>query len=182
MYVSKAVTVRLDFEECGDRIRATMEISSTVSVECSREMFAERGGVSDIPEVLIEKSMNNLASLSKMRLENLGNIFSGDMAKAELAVKERLLLAMGEFQPVLTESVVIRRYDEEPEARTESGSGAQGSDGQLASVPESAACQLAACPVPAETYQHGGCRRSVDFCGRVGGERVGRVSGGRGKS
>ena len=45
LYVVETADIKFDFEQHGDRIRATTEMHSTVGIECSKQTFLERGGV-----------------------------------------------------------------------------------------------------------------------------------------
>ena len=85
----------------------------------SAKTFAERGGVSGIIDVVLGKSLGDLANSVEMKPEGINHIFSGDVEKAEAALTGGLLLAIGDADHVLTEPVVVKRSVVELEARSE---------------------------------------------------------------
>ena len=46
--------IKVDFKERCDRIRATIEVHGTVSIECTKETFREWGGVEGMTEILVK--------------------------------------------------------------------------------------------------------------------------------
>ena len=145
MCVSESADVSLDFQEIDeDRVRATMDISAVVSVECSKKTFAEKGGVSGMAELLIDKSKSVLSKLSSLRPDTFKKMFCGDIERAASIVSSGLLMVLIEGDPVLTSQVGVKRREGEIEDGLAQGNSAERSDGRLASVPELSACRLAA--------------------------------------
>jgi len=150
MCVSESADVSLDFQEIGEgRIRATMEISTVVSVECSKTTFAEKGGVSGMAEILIDKSKSALSKLPRLRPDTFKKMFCGDIERADSIVSSGLLMVLIAGDLVLTNQVVAEHDEREAEASLAQNGHAEGSDGRLASIPESSACRSAASPAMA---------------------------------
>ena len=100
--VSESADVSLDIQVVDtNRIRATMEISTVVSGECSQETFVEKGGVSGLTNVFIATSKTALAKFSEIHPDTFNNMFCGDIEKAEAIVANGLLLVLTDGDQLL---------------------------------------------------------------------------------
>jgi hypothetical protein len=63
-----------------------MEVHSTVSIECSKETFRERGGVEGMSETFVLKQLDNLA-----KTESVKRLLRGDLERAAAAIDVGLM-------------------------------------------------------------------------------------------
>jgi len=149
--VTENAGVSVDFQEVSDdRVRATMEFNTQVSLECSKETFVEKGS-EYVTEMLISKSKAPLLQLLDVKPETLRKMFLGEMSRVEDVLRQGLLLAQALDDPALVDRTVASLPElnqSESEALQESCD-AKGADGRSASDPESVACRSAALPAVA---------------------------------
>ena len=86
LFVVEMSDIKVYFEERGDRIRATMEMHGTVSIECSKQTFLERGGVEGMTETLVQ--MTNLAKIASMKPEYIKRLLQGDLERRRRRLTE----------------------------------------------------------------------------------------------
>ena len=70
LYVVETADIKVDFEERGNRIHASMEVRSTVSIESSKQPLLERGSVEGMTETLNQQHLSHLGKIVNMKLDS----------------------------------------------------------------------------------------------------------------
>ena len=77
MCAVEAADIAVDFEEYGDRVRATMEVHLMVTINCSKRAFEEQGGVGGLMETLRKMIARSLQKSCGMRVKSVMRLVQG---------------------------------------------------------------------------------------------------------